>query len=264
MKPKVRVFMNSKAGVIGQIYSTSDYSMFNFLNGNRDLKQLHVERLKKSFESDYLLSPIIVNEKFIIIDGQHRFNAAKAMGLPIYFIIVEGYGLEEVQLLNTTNEKWNNMDRLKSFCDKGYPEYIKMREFMDCFPDFGFSVAEKLLTDKTNGSSQRAGAKIDGKYRGRNNGFAAGELIIPDIDKSYENGRNIMMFKQFYDGYNRSLFVSTMIGMFKHPNYDHAKMIKKLKSNPNSMSHCNTVEQYKLLIEEIFNFRSRNKVSLRF
>lgn len=251
--------------VVNQVKSTNDYSLFSSLKGNRVINKLHVERLKTSFRKCYLLSPIIVNHKYEIIDGQHRFSAAKQLNLPVNFIMVEDYGLKEVQMLNTNMKNWKKEDYLQAYCDLGYDEYLKMKQFMKDFPDFGIAVSEQLLTNTVGGVNNSAyAAKIDGKTTGRLRNFQEGNLEIFDLELAYINGEKIMMFKPYYDGFNRNIFVAAMIGMFKHENYDHFQMVGKLKNNPNSLTHCSNVTQYKLLIEEIYNFRSRDKVSLRF
>ena len=79
-----------------QVYQSVNYAQFQPIDGNRTILQHHLKRLKKSMEENFLISPILVNEKMEIIDGQHRFEAAKSLGLPIYFFIVQGYGLSEV------------------------------------------------------------------------------------------------------------------------------------------------------------------------
>ena len=85
--------------VVNQVNQTTDYSKFKTLKGNRSVNKLHVKRLQKSFKQSYLLSPIIVNQNYEIIDGQHRFNAAKAENLPVNFILCNDYGLNEDILL---------------------------------------------------------------------------------------------------------------------------------------------------------------------
>ena len=40
------------------------------MSGNRDINIAHKNRLKKSIEEESLCVPIIVNEKYQIIDGQ--------------------------------------------------------------------------------------------------------------------------------------------------------------------------------------------------
>lgn len=77
--------------IVNQVNQTNDYNLFKSLKGNRNVNKLHVQRLKESFKGDYLMSPIIVNQNYEIIDGQHRFNAAKDLSLPVNFIICNDY-----------------------------------------------------------------------------------------------------------------------------------------------------------------------------
>jgi hypothetical protein len=119
--------------VSNQVHTTTDYARFVILAGNRKPNDIHVKRLSNSFKKNYLFSPILINEKWQIIDGQHRFLAAKELGLPIYYIIVPGYGLNEVQILNTNSSNWKKEDYLKAYCDLGVENYLKMNQFMQEF-----------------------------------------------------------------------------------------------------------------------------------
>ena len=107
----------NQISVINNVLQTDDYSMFKILEGNRCVNKLHVRRLKESFKDAYLLSPIVVNQHFQIIDGQHRFEAAKEMKLPINFIVCNDYSLKEVQLLNTNMKNWKKEDYLTAYRD---------------------------------------------------------------------------------------------------------------------------------------------------
>jgi hypothetical protein len=247
--------------VSNQVHTTTDYARFVILAGNRKPNDIHVKRLSNSFKKNYLFSPILINEKWQIIDGQHRFLAAKELGLPIYYIIVPGYGLNEVQILNTNSSNWKKEDYLKAYCDLGVENYLKMNQFMQDYPEFGISVSEQLITNTVNGVNNR-GNVFKGKGRVKN--FEEGRLTIYDLKISYDNAEKILMFKPYYDGFNRSIFVSALIHIFQNKNYNHAEMIGKLSHQPSSLQHCTNSTQYKLLIEEIYNYRRREKVSLRF
>lgn len=254
---------------INQVNETTDYSMFKTLQGNRAVNKLHVKRLIDSFNKNYLLSPIIVNEKFEIIDGQHRFEAAKQCKLPVRFISIKGYGLKEVQVLNENMKNWKKEDYLNAYCDLGYPEYLKFKKFMLDYPDFGIAASIALLTNTTSTGTMKRENK---EFRSKTNKYGAysirffqeGQLIIPDYDLSVENAEKILMIKEYYDGYNRITFVRAMIGLFKIKEYNHAKLLERLSKLPTALQHCANITQYKLLIEDIYNYRSRNKVSLRF
>ena len=86
--------------LLSQVYKTEDYFLFKPIDGNRNKNLLHINRLKKSMESNYLFTVIIVNENYEIIDGQHRFEVIKELKLPLYYIVCNGYGLNEVHILN--------------------------------------------------------------------------------------------------------------------------------------------------------------------
>lgn len=249
---------------INQVYQTNDYDRFSLLKGNRVVNRLHIERLKKSFKESYLLAPILVNEKYEIIDGQHRFHAARDLDLPINFIIEPNYSLREVQLLNSNMKNWKKIDYLNAFCDLGYQEYLKMRDFMEEFPDFGISAAEAFLTNNSGGANNKVKEKIDGKEVSNAKLFEYGGLVIDDLSLAYENASKVMQIKPYYEGYNRTIFVGAMLHLFRNKHYDHSQMIARLKSNPGMIDHRTNITQYKLLLEQIYNFRSRNKVSLRF
>ena len=64
------------------VQQTKDYDLLKNIDGNRSINQLHVKRLSNSMMNKHLISPIIVNEKYQIIDGQHRFEASKILTYP--------------------------------------------------------------------------------------------------------------------------------------------------------------------------------------
>ena len=71
-----------------QIKVTTNYDLFSFMPGNRDIakKNMLVKSIEKIDLTEY--KPIIVNENYVIIDGQHRFMACKELEKPIYYIIL--------------------------------------------------------------------------------------------------------------------------------------------------------------------------------
>lgn len=254
--------------VVNQVLTTNDYSLFKFMQGNRDVNKLHIRRLVESFQDEYLLTPLIVNQHYEIIDGQHRYMAAKELNLPINFIICNDYTLKQVQLLNTNMKNWKKEDYLNTYCDLGYSDYIKFRNFLKVYPDFTIECAISMLTNKSGRSHGSTNVLLktetnkSGFYTKRF--FENGELEIHDYQLACVYAEKILEIKPFYDGFNRRIFVCTMITMFKHQNYNHSQFIQKLKLNPSALTHCSNSTQYKEVIEEIYNYRSREKISLKY
>lgn len=96
--------------------------------------------------------------------------------------------------------------------------------------------------------------------------FQEGKLIIPNLGLSYKNARKVMEFKDHYDGFSRGAFVSAVLPLFKSKNYDHKEMIYKLGVAPKKLTHCQNIVQYRMLLEDIYNWKRQkeNKVSFRY
>jgi hypothetical protein len=240
---------NGNFDTIEIVYTTKDYSIFNHIEGNREVNKIHVERLKKSFNESYLLNPIIVNGDMQIIDGQHRFLAASQLNLPINYIVCKKYGLKEIQVLNSNMKNWSKLDYLDGFCDLGKEEYIKFRDFKEKFPEFTFSGIEHLL----NGSDNR-----------KEKDFQNGNLKLNNYSLSILHARSILRVKPFYDGFSRRCFVAAMTSVLKKSDFDIERFINKLNVCPRKMEHCANVKSYKAAIESIYNWKSSKKINLRF
>ena len=94
--------------------------------------------------------------------------------------------------------------------------------------------------------------------------FEEGTWKGKDFNLAQENADKLKMLKPYYDGYKRSTFISTMLGLFKNEKFDFFEFLNKLKLQTQKMEDCTSVSQYKLLIEDIYNYRRREKVNLRF
>lgn len=253
--------------IINQVYETNDYTIFKQLTGNRPYNMPNIKRLKDSFAKKQIENPIIVNENFEVIDGQHRLKTCSDLGLPVHFIICNNLGLQEVQMLNSNMSNWKREDYLNSYCNMGLEPYLQFRDFMNDYPEFGIAASEALLTQRLSGGSW---SRTDKEHSTNNSGsiaikyFENGDLYIPDLSLSKKQAEMILQVKTFYEGFNRATFVRAMIGLFRNPNFDFSTFIKRLEMQPTALVHCSNVGQYKELIEEIYNYRSRNKVSLKY
>lgn len=253
-----------KADAVCMVYKTHNYDLFKLMGDNRDINLLHVKRLVQSFEHEHLICPIIVNEKMQVIDGQHRLKASMETGLPVYYIVLPGYGIQQVQVLNTNQKNWNRMDFLTMYCEQGKPAYLELRKFMQEFPDFGINAAMCLIKMKSSGRNQ---GTMDGK-KVHIKDFEEGKLTIPHITKSYIYARKVLEFKEYYKEYYRSAFVSALIPLFSSKSYNHKEMLHKLKNCPADLRirDAKKVVGYRTQLEDIYNYKRQreNKVSFKY
>jgi hypothetical protein len=198
--------------IVCNVFQTTDYSKFNYLKGNRKINLHNLNRLRESLSERQLISTIIVNDKYQIIDGQHRFEACKELGLPVYYVVANGYGLHEVQVLNTNASNWTKKEYLNSYCDLGYDDYLKMREFMGMFPDFSLTTCYAMLTQLSNQGGRVKTFTVNGvKKTTSAKDFEKGKFKIKDWGFAIKSAEKLMMIKPFYDGFNRKSFVLAML-----------------------------------------------------
>jgi hypothetical protein len=55
-----------------------------------------------------------------------------------------------------------------------------------------------------------------------------------------------------------------MMRLLQKETFDFNEFMHKLRLQPTAIVDCANTEQYRTLIEDIYNYRSRNKVSLRY
>lgn len=118
------------ATVIGLVQQTYDYSIFKVHPKNRNVDLKHVEEIKISMQKKLLFNPILINEKMEIIDGQHRFEACKQLGLPIWFIMVEGLDVQDMQILNLNNNNWRHEDFLDFYIKEDKNNYKVFKKLL--------------------------------------------------------------------------------------------------------------------------------------
>ena len=115
--------------------STMNYEWFKFWRGNRVVLPKVAEKLKRSILMMDLTParPILVNKSGYIIDGQHRFVVCQELQMPIYYTVVDipdNQIDEYIRILNTTQKNWGMPDYLNYFCERGYKNYLGLRNFM--------------------------------------------------------------------------------------------------------------------------------------
>jgi hypothetical protein len=231
-----------------QVYTTLDYSIFKSIDGNRDKNSLHVRRLKESMEKKYLFTVIIVNELFQIIDGQHRFDVIQELNLPLNYIICEGYGLDEVHVLNQNSKNWNAEDFLNGYADLNIYDYVEYRKFKLKY-ELGHNECRMLLTSSFDKQTVN---------------FNDGSFKVTSIKKAYNTAEKIMTIGKFYAGFKRRSFVTAIFNLLSNENFDFDTLIRKLEIQPSALKDCTSTSQYIDLIEVIYNYRNRNKVSLKY
>jgi len=264
-------YLQKSSQEVNAVYKTNDLSIFKQIEGNRPPNPQHVRRLTQSIKENGLLcNPILVNEHFEVIDGQHRLLAAKNAESEIYYIVLIGYKLDQVHTLNLNQKNWNRKDFMNGYAEMGITSYIKLKEFYKKYNCFTLVSCVQLCSQVASSS----GTSVANKYRSNKIEIVMNQKEVFEegtwLGKSFKKGEKIaeqlILLKPYYTGYNRGAFVSSIISLliYKEDVFDFNEFMHKVRLQPTALVDCTTVGAYKALIEDIYNYRSRNKVNLRY
>lgn len=258
-----------KGQEVNKVYRTSDLTIFKQIDGNRVPNLQHVKRLADSIRVYGMkCNPILVNEQMEVIDGQHRLMAAKEAESFVYYILVDGYSLKEVHTLNLNQKNWTKKDFMDGYANMGVQSYIKLKRFIEKNEDFGFSDCVALCSQNpsaiknytlTNKSRTNTDTIVNIKQV-----FEEGTWVGKDFNLAQEWANKIRMIKPYYVGYTRTNFVGCLISLLQNKNFDFNEFMHKLRLQPTALVDCANRDQYRTLIEDIYNYRSRNKINLRY
>ena len=141
---------------------SNHYQRFSYFNSNRNLDENHVKRLMYSIELNGLLEEITINEKWQIIDGQHRFEALKRLNLPVYAKIKIGASEDDIIPCNIVRRGWTIKNYVNHYASKGIADYTQLQEVMD---NNTTKLGSNTLVDIYCDTSYRASTLREGRYQ---------------------------------------------------------------------------------------------------
>lgn len=231
------------------IYSTKDYSIFKPLAGNRFINERNYRKLLLSISDTPLPTIVTVNENYEIIDGQHRIKAFQELGLEIEYVVREGFGLKECHILNAIDNKWQMDDFIDGYISLGYPEYQKLKDFKSTF---NLNTNDCLLF-----AGSMSGKVVED--------FREGYFVFSNQKEAYANAEKILSLASYFPPKDKKSarkrsFIQVMLQCLKNNKFDYNHFIDKLnKPNAYKLENQSNVEQFKRLIEDIYNYNVKRK-----
>lgn len=229
-----------------EIFSTRNYDLFKKLPGNRPLNPANLSRIEVAVRAGNVPTPAIVNKQMQVIDGQHKIEISKRLGLVVEYIMREDWGLDEAQRLNQVGKKWDDKDWSLSYIAQGNENYQQFLDFKDKY---------KLPSDI---SAQLLGGLATN--RDAMSAFTEGKFKVKNYALACKYAEQILEIGQYFTGYRKTYFMRAMIMIFRLEVYVHNNFIHKLKTFPTLMVQSPTVEGFVLTIEKVYNYQNRTKV----
>ena len=229
--------------VIGEVRETYEYDLFSFIDGNRPVNSSNYKKLKASMTEKLLMCPIIVNEKYEIIDGQHRYSASKELGLPIRYIVVEGYDLKDVKRYNVVSKNWKLADFLNMHASEGKYSYVAFEYFLES-NNIPISIAIKIFTTIKGEAPTKT-----------TNDFESGTFSI-DTEELEQANKFIEALEYFsaFEDYKTVPFLNAFMKLYFREDYDHEIMIKRIAKKITSLKHQSNMHDYlDILCNDIYS-----------
>lgn len=248
--------------------STTDYSIFKINPSNRDIDPLNLKKVIASIETRNLLPfrPITVNSKMEVIDGQHRLEAAKTLGVPIYYIVQKDAKIGDILLLHNAQKSWGLEDYLKYYVSQNYIEYVKLKQFLDknkLTLRQGMGVLNASV--KRQATSVRADS-TQGKFP-----FKEGGFIFPNESEMMEVELRMLNINQIVElidrktigkkTYLRSISFYRALAVFLcNKEVDFDLFLRKIPYKIDLFRPCTKVSQYIKIFIAVYNWKNHSPI----
>ena len=232
------------------INPSRDYKEFKIITSNREISPTKVRHIMKSIKEMDLTeaNPIIVNQNFEVLDGQHRLEACKLLKLPIYWHQVPVNGLTDkaMILLNANQQSWTQTDYVRHYAKKGVDSY---KIVLNMVNNRGYSMSCALSMCSQQGSST-TGVK--------NGTMKIGKIPIYIIDGVLKEFRSIISWNI------DTKLVRAVVRLLKSTEYDHRQDFVKISAQRYNMVRFADDRDYVKFFEECLNKgkMKKNRVKL--
>jgi len=241
------------------ILSTSDYDKFRFYPSNRPAD--HWAKIAESIEGkDFTMyNPIICAkepEGLFIIDGQNRFKACQFLGRPVYYVIAHNATEKDIQRLNVSQKNWTASDYLNYYVQHGNKHYIKLAQLLHEIPEFTILHMTRIWQNHS-------------RAEGRNPAetFRSGKYTLPE--KGVSKIRKVASLYRAIEAAvgdvpGKAAFVAALSSLTLKKEFSHAQMKDKIQKYPYLFEGRGRSTGYIEVLENIYNYRQKNKVNLRY
>lgn len=231
---------------VTDIRKTNNYDMFKSMLGNRKLKDKNYRKLMRSMNEKQLIIPILVNEKFEIIDGQHRYEACKSLEKPLYYYVVPGYEIEDVKRANLVSCNWGTEDYLNLHIQLNKKEYIDFKGIIDRNK---LRISQLLEIVSVLERKEYARVKLS---------FEDGTFQMYNAMEVQTFLMELSDFKALKES-STPKFTKAFLKLYVYENYKHELMQRKLRTLSHKLKKQPTIVDYlSMLVNDVYAFGSSN------
>jgi hypothetical protein len=231
-------------------YKTKDYGRFKKIVGNRPVTEKGVRELVRKMkgkgENAMYHHSIVVNNYDQIIDGQHRLEAAKRLGIYVFYTVIVGATIQTVKESNA-QVHWTTSDETNCFVEQGNSEYIVLKQFASHYK-IGHGIAQSLLS----GSTTHEGVR-------NIRAFKAGEFKVTSLSEATAIMEMVVVLSQFYTETSKRAFIMAIQRLFYMSGFNFQRLLRKFQTG-SKLEHCTTAVNYLRKLQQMYNYCERQKV----
>lgn len=230
-----------------KLCSTKDYSRFVHSKENRPVVKncRHIKDLMaKMREVGFLVSePISVwkrpDRKLEVLNGQHRLEAAKKLGIEVWYVVEE----ERYSPAELPVRRWQNVGFVKHYVRKGKEAYRRLQAFYRRHK-IPVGYAGDLLTRALSVGTTSATIR-DGSFQITEDGERYANRVVSTWRRAYEN----------YPCLKNKAFLGALMMVFRLDNFEPVRLIKKIETCAERIQPFSTRERFLEMIDDIYNYR---------
>lgn len=241
-----------------EILRTKEYSTFKMVNFNRDKSKKHILNVIKMIKKENLLHlhPILVNHQMEVIDGQHRLEAAKELGLEIFYIKSE-VSYDHILASNLIQKNASLLDVIKFYALKdSFPDYVFLHKCLS-----SMSLSAKGLIGLIFGTCSPALVEFlkEGKFQ-----LPADPRYVERQLNSYKNFMDFAKSKRItpYSMFSNSNFTIAFRNLILINGFSEQTFMGKLENRWFDLKPQASCKEWTRQLISIYNWKNHNPIDL--
>lgn len=238
-----------------KVYQSKEFRRFAKVTGNRRIVSGKLKKMITAIEAgqNYLadfpiLTTLSKDGKLNILDGQHRFEAAKATKNPVYYLVRQELQLDKIAQVNSMQEKWKSADFIACYIERGNQHYRELQDFQDTY-SFPLGTALTLLYYGVTGSPtvNASGAREELKHI-----FQCGEFKVKHMKQAKDIAEACRRFKAS-PYWNTRGFIVAIMKVLSADLIELDELVAKFDKDPSQLTVHGNYKDYLVNLEVIFN-----------
>ena len=255
------------------VQRTKDYSQFKYMIGNRPINEGNVKSVIAQLSQWPQVAPVIVNEHFEIIDGQHRLQACARLNIPVEYIVRPGFTIDHVISANASGKLWSRFDYIEKFASQGLKPYQDLLAWIEENKQSGIPKNMLIYLAQNDMSNREFYIYDDGKMREHSSGTKAKRLYrVGDqlqmgkwTPGSYDFARKMAAALESFvhAGFvfsTQKMFVAALMSSMKIDDFNAQRLLKQAQKYPRQFVKCGGTKEYLQMFEDVYNKSQGNKV----